>query len=242
MSGGNLQQTFDRWRTKNFFLKEGYSARSHPEYFTDELQGATWQPDVYPTAAAFAVAIGSKKIIDIGCGRALKLASLQQQHPEWEFIGIDYGTNASWCRANHGFGKWIEADLEHGILRTKNLAVEKSILICSDVIEHLVNPVPFLRLIRNLLRQGAAAVIFSTPERDLTRGKNDNGPPYNPCHVREWNSEEFRALLTWAGLELIHLGLTRSNDAEPHKKTILAVAGPTHGPEAKSFNFDQPLQ
>jgi hypothetical protein len=91
------------------------------------------------------------------------------------------------------------------------------------VVEHLVNPVPFLRLIRNLLRQGATAVIFSTPERDLTRGKSDNGPPWNPCHVREWNSEEFKALLEWAGFELIHLGLTRGNDAEPDEKTILAI-------------------
>jgi hypothetical protein len=29
--------------------------------------------------------------------------------------------------------------------------------------------------------------------------------------------------LEWAGFELIHLGLTRSNDAEPDEKTILAI-------------------
>jgi SAM-dependent methyltransferase len=223
MLGNTWRNRFDCWRSNNFFLKNGYSARSNPEYFTDELQGIIWQPDVYPIAAEFAVEKGSNKIIDIGCGRALKLAKLHRQRPDWEFIGIDHGANVSWCRANHEFGTWIEADLEYGILRTGNFAVEKSILICSDVIEHLVNPVPFLRLIRNLLRQGATAVIFSTPERDLTRGKSDNGPPDNPCHVREWNSEEFRALLEWAGFELIHLGLTRSNDAEPDEKTILAI-------------------
>ena len=91
------------------------------------------------------------------------------------------------------------------------------------MVEHLVNPVPFLRSIRNFLRQGATAAIFSTPERDLTRGKSDNGPPDNLSHVREWNFEEFSALIQWAGFELIHLGLTRSNDAEPDKKTILAI-------------------
>jgi SAM-dependent methyltransferase len=221
--GSNWRHTFDCWRSRNFFLKSGYSARSEPEYFTDELQGITWQPDVYPIAAEFAAEKGSKKIIDIGCGRALKLAKLHRQRPDWEYIGIDYGANASWCRANHRFGTWIEADLESGILRTRNFAVDKSILICSDVVEHLVNPVHFLRLIRNLLRQGATAAIFSTPERDLTRGISDNGPPENPCHVREWNSEEFRSILEWAGFELIHLGLTRSNDAEPDEKTILAI-------------------
>jgi len=39
-----------------------------------------------------------------------------------------------------------------------------------------------------------------------------------------WNCEEFKALLQWAGFELIHLGLTRSNDAGPDEKTILAIA------------------
>ena len=226
MLGRNLQYAFDCWRSNNFFIKSGYIARSNPEYFTDaphELQGITWQPDVYPFAAEFAVTRRSRKIIDIGCGRALKLADLHRQRPDWEFIGIDYGANVSWCRANHGFGTWIEADLEYGNLRAENFTVAKSTLICSDLIEHLINPVPFLRLIRNLLRQGVTAVIFSTPERDLTRGEGDNGPPENPCHVREWNSAEFKALLKWAGFELIHFGLTRSSDAEPDEKTILAI-------------------
>lgn len=225
MFANDLRHTFDCWRSNNFFIKNGYSARSKPQYFTDELPewGITWQPDVYPIAAEFALKRGSKKIVDIGCGTALKLAKLHRQHPDWEFIGIDYGANFDWCKANHGFGTWIEADLEYGILRAGNFAVQKSILICSDVIEHLVNPLPLLRLIRNLLRQGATAVIFSTPERDLTRGENDNGPPLNPYHVREWNCAEFKALLEWAGFELIHLGLARSNDAEPDEKTILAI-------------------
>jgi hypothetical protein len=220
----DLQRLADAARYHNFFVKRGYTARLDPEYFMDELEGITWQPDVYPIAAEFAAERGCGKIIDIGCGRALKLEFLQRQYPDWEFVGIDYGANVAWCRANHGFGTWIEADLEDGVVHTDNLSLEKSILICSDVIEHLVNPVPFLRLIRNLLGRGASAVVFSTPERDLTRGEADNGPPENPCHVREWNREEFKVLLEWAGFQLIHVGLTRSNDAEPDEKTILAIA------------------
>jgi 2-polyprenyl-3-methyl-5-hydroxy-6-metoxy-1,4-benzoquinol methylase len=234
----NWLYAFDRWRSNDFFLKSGYVARPNPEYFADELEGPTWQPDVYPFAAEFAVRIGSKKIIDIGCGRALKLAKLHAQHPDWEFIGIDYGANVSWCRENQRFGKWIEADLEYGkTLQTDNFSVENSILICSDIIEHLVNPVPFLRLIRKLLRHGATAVVFSTPERDLTRGESDYGPPYNPCHVREWTAEEFRALLEWAGFKLVHFGLTRSNDAGPDKKTILAIAALPRTADRKGVTF-----
>jgi hypothetical protein len=219
MLRNNWQHTLDDpSRSNNFFLKSGYTARLNPEYFTDQLEDITWQPDVYPIAAEFAAKRACSKIIDLGCGRALKLQLLHREHPDWEFIGIDYGANVEWCRANHRFGTWIEADLEDGVLRSDNLSLEKSILICSDVIEHLVNPISLLRLIRDLLSQGAVAVIFFTPERDLTRGEGDNGPPENPSHVREWNSEEFKALLQWAGFDLIHFGLTRSNDHHRMKR------------------------
>jgi hypothetical protein len=225
--GAKLDNSLDPARSNNFFIKSGYTARRNPDYFTDQQweEGVTWQPDVYPIAAEFAAQRACSRIIDLGCGRASKLELLHRQHPDWEFIGVDYGPNVAWCRANHRFGTWIEADLEDGVLRSENLSLEKSLLICSDVIEHLVDPISLLRLIHDLLSQGAVAVIFSTPERDLTRGESDNGPPENPCHVREWNLEEFKALLQWAGFHLIHFGLTRSRDDQPDEKTILAIAG-----------------
>lgn len=226
MSARQFLYALDCWRSKNFFLKSGYVSKPRPDYFTDEPEdNITWQPDVYPFAANLANKFGSKQIVDIGCGRALKLVKLYEQHPEWKFTGLDYGANISWCRENWRFGTWIEANLEYGRTQpTRKLIVENAIMICSDVIEHLINPIPLLLLVSKLLHRGAVAVIFSTPERDLTRGKTDTGPPGNPSHVREWNLEEFRALLEWAGFRLMHLGLTRTNDAGPHEKTILVVA------------------
>jgi hypothetical protein len=53
---------------------------------------------------------------------------------------------------------------------------------------------------------------MSTPERDLVRGPDDLGPPGNPHHVREWNLAELERLLTWAGLQVLFIGLTASND------------------------------
>lgn len=227
ISSAQLVYPLDRWRSKNFFLKPGYAARPKPAYFTDVPDdGIIWQPDVYPIAARFAKKLGAGTIIDIGCGRALKLARLHEQHPGWDFIGVDYGPNIDWCHRHYDFGTWIEANLEDG--RTAAFSAragEKAVVICSDVLEHLVNPAPLLRAIRKLLSRGAAVAVFSTPERDLTRGENDLGPPGNPCHVREWNLAEFSALLQWAGFDLIHLGLTRSNDAGTDEKTILAVTG-----------------
>ena len=96
-----------------FGLPAAYQQRLQPDYFADAADdGITWQPDVYPHAAGLARDLGRDVIIDIGCGRAGKLALLQHDQPLWHYIGVDYGPNIEWCQANHSFGDWIEADLE----------------------------------------------------------------------------------------------------------------------------------
>src|SRR5262249_59961993 len=95
-----------------FFIKPGYESRAAAAYFEDSLavcDGLIHQPDVYPFAAYLARRLGLRHVVDVGCGRAGKLASL---HPELEIVGIDVGPNIAWARANHPFGRFIEHDLE----------------------------------------------------------------------------------------------------------------------------------
>jgi hypothetical protein len=96
-----------------FGLPADYQQRLNPDYFADiSDDGITWQPDVHPYAAGLARGLGRSVSIDIGCGRSGKLAALHQKAPDWQYIGAGYGANIEWCRANHAFGEWIEADLE----------------------------------------------------------------------------------------------------------------------------------
>jgi hypothetical protein len=74
-------------------------------------------------------------------------------------------------------------------------------VICSDVLEHLYNPLPCLKLTHNIVKQ-SGLVIFSTPERDVLRGKDCISSPH-PSHVREWNKSEFRELLEYSGFEVL---------------------------------------
>jgi len=215
----------DQWRTKNYFLKRGYVAREEPAYFEDAKAGIIYQPDVYPFAADLAGQMACNKIIDIGCGRAMKLAKLHEQYPERIYVGVDFGENITWCKANYNFGTWVEANLEQSnTVRWKRPLVEGSLILCSDVVEHLVNPIPLLQMIRELLQQGARVFVLSTPDRDRINGTHHSGPPPNPCHVREWNLEELKILLEFSGFKLIHTGFTRSNDAGAGVNTIL-IAG-----------------
>lgn len=204
--------------TEQYFLKPGYRSRSAPEYFVDEELNAVWQPDVYPEAAALARRLGAGSIVDVGCGTAGKLAAL---HPEFAVVGIDYGPNIEKCRERYDFGTWVEVDLD----RDDSLLVDDfqdAVLVCADVIEHLVNPERTLRLLRGALDGGARALLLSTPERELYNEPGHPGPPPNSAHVREWALDELRQFMASEGLDGF-LGLTRSNDVMPYMQTILAV-------------------
>jgi len=203
-----------------YFLKPGYQSRERPDYFLDDLDGVVYQPDVYPLAMQLARAVGAQTLIDIGCGRAQKL--LEHASP-FETIGIDFGENLAWCRQRYPTRRWLESDLD----RPHKLPVpardlQQSVLICSDVLEHLVHPEYLLSSLRAALEH-APALLLSTPERDLTRGVTDTGPPSNTCHVREWNLSEFARLLDHYGLPLRRIGLTRSDDQSNLMHTMLAI-------------------
>jgi len=208
---------------KSFFIKSDYVSRSHPSYFVDnlaDLKGITHQPHVYPFAAFLARKFGCSHIIDVGCGSAKKLIKL---HPEFEIIGIDIETNIEYCRNEYDFGEWIEFDLEQPkSLTISDKVLQESTIICSDVIEHLVNPSNMLTILKNWMSY-APVCLLTTPERDLGRGENDNGPPANPHHVREWNMKELEQFLHSFAFQLLFVGLTANNDQEFFKKTTMVI-------------------
>jgi len=207
----------------DFCLKKGYRSRLRPEYFDDsceEHDGIVWQPDVYDLAAALGTLTGCSHIIDLGCGRGQKLSRL---HPGFAILGVDCGANLQHCRQAYNWGSWIEWDLElPACPPIDHETVSQSVIVCSDVIEHLLDPSHLLGYIRSWLRHSPIAVL-STPERDLTRGVGDLGPPGNPAHVREWNIDEFKDMLARAGLRSSYCGLTRSNNRDHREHTLVCI-------------------
>ena len=205
---------------ERYFIKEGYTPRPDPEYADEAVHdGVVWQPDVYPEAARVAEVLGAACIVDVGCGTGEKVAAL---YPRFDVVGIDLpGPNLDACRARHPALTWIEHDVDSDLpLPVPEVVFEQSVVVCSDVIEHLRRPDHLLRALRSAL-DVAHAVVLSTPDRELTWGRDHNGPPPNPSHVREWSTAELSALLEHGGFRHWSMTLTRSNDQQSEKKTIL---------------------
>jgi hypothetical protein len=101
--------------------------------------------------------------------------------------------------------------------------IARSVVVCSDVLEHLIDPRPAMRLICWLLDQGAVGAVLSTPARDQRAGAEHLGPPFNSSHVREWTQCEFRAFVASFPVEIDQFELTRSDDGGGGLTTQLVV-------------------
>ncbi|MPZ67008.1 MAG: SAM-dependent methyltransferase [Pseudonocardiaceae bacterium] len=207
------------------YLTRKYVQRVSPEYFVDEDDsGITWQPDVYPETLALARKHDRTVVVDLGSGRASKLVDLVDDNPAVGFIGVDFGANIDWCRENVPIGQWLDTDLETATtLPLTAEVIGQSVVVCSDVLEHLVDPRPAMRLISWLLDGGAACAVLSTPARDERAGAEHLGPPFNPSHVREWTQGEFRAFVASFPVAIERCELTRSDDGGGGLTTQLVV-------------------
>jgi SAM-dependent methyltransferase len=206
-----------------YSIRGDYTVREQPEYFDDDLGDVIWQPDVYGDAGRIARHLAARRIVDIGAGDGTKAAAL---HPGFEIIGVDFGANVERSAQSYPFGSWRHHDLDTETpLPVSDEELRGAVVVCSDVIEHLRAPDMLLGKLRRALDH-AAAVLISTPERELWHGVRTAGPPRNVHHVREWSIREFEHLLGATGFEHVSMGLTRSNDRTEEPFTIEALATP----------------
>jgi len=161
-------------------------------YWTPAMirKAAYYQHDVYWRGRELIVKHGLGSVLDIGCGPALKLQSLIAPLCN-DIVGLDDQRIVEYCRQHFDFGQFIACDIEHDpfpVQRTFDL------IICADVIEHLVDPDKLLDAIRAAATPDSW-IVLSTPDRDILRGKGCLRSPKR-MHVREWTSAEFAIYLT----------------------------------------------
>jgi SAM-dependent methyltransferase len=163
-------------------IKDGYTHRSSYTHYSDIGYEDQYQDEVYQTALKILKDNNLKTVYDVGCGSAYKL---RKYFKNYNFTGAEIDPTLSWLKNRFPEDKWIESDF--------SAPVETELFICSDVIEHLVDPDNLLDFFD---RSKFKYIVLSTPERDAVqiyqKGCLWNGPPLNVAHVREWNFKEFK--------------------------------------------------
>ncbi|MCS6822062.1 MAG: class I SAM-dependent methyltransferase [Microscillaceae bacterium] len=167
-----------------YCIKRGYIEKTKYIYFDDTPFQDEYQNEVYQAALKLAQEKQLFQILDYGCGSGYKL---MKYFANYKTIGVEVEQTIQFLTKKYPNRIWLcEANLPENI--------QADLVICADVIEHLLNPQELILKLKNIPQ--VQYFVFSTVDRDILRGKNDWGPPKNPYHVREWNSDEFRRYLS----------------------------------------------
>lgn len=213
-----------------YFIKAGYQANpvqntldvsAQVDYWNDDrIESASrFQYDVYKDAVACLLSrTGSPALLDIGCGPPRKLADLLSGRDVRIHL-VDQPNTEVLARRLLPHAHFTPVDLETIDI---DLAERFDVVICADVIEHLLDPDPCLAFIRRHLRPGGLLFI-STPERDVLRGPQCAYSPH-PMHVREWNRNEFRRFIESRGFTLLKHYLLPQQRLPGWKKIVGRVA------------------
>lgn len=175
-------------------IPELYKVNNNPEHHIDVAWTDECQREVYTYAQSLMVTNNFKSIIDVGCGSGFKLIKYLGK---FDTIGVDTEPCYSMLLSKYPNRKWLKSGEPEQSFAEHTL--ECDIVICSDVIEHIVNPVNLINYIKSIKSK---YIIFSTPDRDVLRKMPRfgepawYGPPVNKAHVREWTSSEFNNFIS----------------------------------------------
>ena len=151
------------------------------------------------------------KVLDVGCATGELGRRFAESGASARFFGIE-SDPAMAERAARWFETVAVADLERDEL---NLARDErfDIIVCADVLEHLAEPVPVLRRLREYLAVGGSFLIsvpnvaFVSIRLSLLLGKfeyRDSGGIMDRGHIRFFTIDSMIQMLAGCGLETRH--------------------------------------
>jgi SAM-dependent methyltransferase len=170
----------------------GTRAYWNPERIAD-CQRRAYQLHVYRWAARLVRSRKIVSVLDVGCGPGWKLS--EHICPLLaDVTGIDQPSALAVGRASGVRGRYLAMDLQ----RPDDLGRSFGLVMCVDVIEHLIDPRPLVGFLRRCAGPDGL-VLLSTPERDRHRGVSCRSAD-KPEHVREWSRGEFVRFVESQGL------------------------------------------
>ena len=175
----------------NYYIPLKYKIRENNEHYIDLNETDKYQKEVYLFAKNIMEKYNLKKIVDVGCGSGYKLI---QYLGIYETTGYETEPCISFLKKKYPNRKWINSG-ESEINFNEKYISHCDLVISSDVIEHIREP---NELINFMKKFNAKYYIISTPCREILVKyfhRDNNGPPHNLSHVREWTFNEFKLYL-----------------------------------------------
>ena len=194
-SNKKLSNTSKLSKDNNYCIHKKYEIREKPRHYNDMNEEDKYQKEVYEYASKIMKKNNYKTVVDVGCGSAFKLIKYLG---EYDTLGIETEPCYSMLIEKYPNRNWKLSGKKETNFSKKPLTYKPDLVICSDVIEHIIDPD---ELIKYLLSLDAKKYIISTPCRqrlcDLKRFRSAkwNGPPVNKSHVREWTMKELQKYL-----------------------------------------------
>jgi len=136
------------------------------------------------------------RLLELGCGQGEFSAELAQRYPALELVGVDLShTGVGIAQSRVPRGAFFQQDLLQPIALPDRYRGWATHAVCSEVLEHLDDPLTALRNVRTLLAPGARLVI-TVPAGPMSAFDRHIG------HRAHFTPERLRGILEGAGLEV----------------------------------------
>lgn len=135
-----------------------------------------------------------RSVVDLGCGNGLLLSEVQARCPEAHLCGIDFSEPLLAAdRRAHPAIAWHRYDLDGPCDFPAELLGSFDVVIASEIIEHLGDPLAFLGNAARLAKPDAGTLLLSTQSGRVWETERLVG------HRRHFSAEAMRDLLHRAG-------------------------------------------
>ena len=155
-----------------------------------ELDGSTDPNDQNVVRYRFACEfVENLRVLDVACGTGYGTKMLSSQGHARHVLGLDVSCEAIDTMHAHA----VAGQVEFALAKAEQLPILSEgfdTVISMETVEHLPDPMIFLKELRRGLRREGIAII-STP----LNNSESRFHPQNPYHLREYSAPEFKSLI-----------------------------------------------
>jgi SAM-dependent methyltransferase len=191
-----------------------------PRYYSPSKWEFDWVRSRLPPSA---------EVLDVGCGRGDFLAAIAPVTRR--AVGMDWSPSAVAQARGRGL-EAIEADL---VAQADGFEGAFTAICAFHILEHLQEPVPFLRLLRRCLRPGGS-IFLSVPNRFRSSRSSLEPLDCPPHHLTRWSPASLERFVGWNGLRVVEFATEPVDVSVPRDRLRERILSATSGiPAAGEF-------